>query len=394
MIINYVNLFGCLVLLVFPYLISSLGSSSLAIGTLIGVLFVLSIKLISGAHQYFSASRLFFVFMFLAVNIVVTSVYYNQIFVPVQFQSMLLLGLLFIFSESLARSLRYLDDVQARSYNFYVVGILLGSSLISMFNNFKFVLGPKSILYFSEPSLFSLAISPFLLYAILSANRLVCSSFLIIFIVETIYCESTVMLVLTSFCALIYIFRFSSSAYLKLAYLALLLIACNQYILSNNYYSSRIFLDDQNVSSLVYQRGVEASLVSLLSPPFIGVGFQMMSVRSPITLTVDKLEKLYLGQLNIHDGGTLGAKFVTEFGWMGLIVLIFFLFINVPELFFSLSKLSGKKALQGDYIYIACTISVFIQLFVRGSGYLGPSFVLSYLSIGFHPSIGWLRGKK
>jgi hypothetical protein len=87
----------------------------------------------------------------------------------------------------------------------------------------------------------------------------------------------------------------------------------------------------------------------------------------------------------------VAAKFITEFGWLSLPVLGYFLFSVFKAILSSIPRFSILPLAKDDAIFIACSLSTLVQLFVRGAGYLGPFVVLLYLVYGFMPKSGWLR---
>ena len=87
----------------------------------------------------------------------------------------------------------------------------------------------------------------------------------------------------------------------------------------------------------------------------------------------------------------MAAKFITEFGWLSLPVLGYFLFSVFKAILSSIPRFSILPLAKDDAIFIACSLSTLVQLFVRGAGYLGPFVVLLYLVYGFMPKSGWLR---
>ncbi|MEI6828818.1 MAG: hypothetical protein WCK64_03060 [Synechococcaceae cyanobacterium ELA445] len=361
------------------------------LGTLIGALLTLCFLLVRGASQKLKTSRIIFVYILLAGNIAGTSVYYQQIPSPVQIGAALIVGILLVFSELLGSTLERLSYAQLRRYSTWLVCSMLLCSVIAIATDIKFVPFQKSILYFSEPSHFALAISPFVLYVIMTSDVVLSHFILLMILVLSLALENVTLLLVFLLTALILLVRVGRGVYIRALFLALLAVAIGITALSQQYFLDRLTLDRTNLSSLVYLRGIEAAGATLSRPPFIGVGFQMMASRAPVTLAVEQLDAFDQGTLNANDGGFVAAKIITEFGWIGLFVMLYLLSCIVPALYSSVLMVSQGKAMKDDCLFIACSLSVMIQLFIRGSGYLGPFLVLTYLAYGFMPSTGWFR---
>jgi len=391
---NYVVVFGGVTILVLPFLLSSLGASSWTLGTLIGAVMTLAIVMTKGRNHLISMSKLALIFVVLVFNILGTSVYYQNFPVQVQIGGALIVGILLIFSETLGKSLARFSEDKLRKFLTWITFILLASSAIEIAIDAKFLSLPKAILYFREPSHFAVAIPPFIFYTILTSRGFTSIGISMLLLLESIVLENFTLLIVFLLTVLILLVRVSLSLYAKACLVLLLSLIISTTLLSEAYFFERFTLDRTNLSSLVYLRGLEAASSSLSRPPFIGFGFQMMGSRAPITLAVEQLDEFDVEYLNANDGGFVAAKFVAEFGWIGFFVLIYLIACLIPALFSSLLLTSKGLATKNDFIFISCSLSVFIMLFVRGSGYLGPFLILTYLSFGFMPSVGFFRSNQ
>ena len=372
-------------ILFLPFCLNTLGARSLSIGTLLGASVAFLFAILNGSRMRSPSSFLYFFIPTIAINILCTSIYYQQ--APSLEQCAgVFSGLLLIFFAGI---LAYqLDSIPIRRLNVFVnpvVYLIITLSFISLALKINTFTYSNSILYFSEPSHLAIALSPFSVYSILSTKirSSLCLAFSLLIL--AIWLQNTTLLALSIACSLILSLRFRLSIFFR-SLLALSLSLCFLLlILNSQYLVSRISLDPQNISSLVYLRGLQSSAASLARPPFVGVGLQMMASRAPSTPAVDLLNDYNLGDLNNSDGGFVAAKFLTEFGWLGLSLLIYSLARALRLFVFALKLSSQGMAAKSDIIFISCIVSVLIQLFVRGAGYLGPFLVLAVLAYHFRP---------
>ena len=372
-------------LAMFPYLFAALGASSLALGTLLGILLAVFIGLLVGARLRSPLNLLYFFTCAVSLNIIATSAYYWEWPSLQQVASTLFAAIFILYAGFIVSPLHSVSTLQlARLANSAVI-IAIALGIVSLVFEIHLLPLPKSILYFSEPSHFAIGLAPFILYTVL-ANRLKLSFCIAASTaVLGIGLENLTLLVLSLACLGIVVVRSRLSRLLLFA-VAFTLLSCSLFLLLNiEYYSSRILLDSNNISSLVFLRGYEASVASLTGPPFLGVGFQVMALRAPSSSASVSLDQLGLGDLNQNDGGFIAAKLLTEFGWPGLLVLVYLLAKCIPLLLNVLRLSCQGVATKSDNVFASCVVAVLIQLFVRGSGYLGPFLVLSALAYYFRP---------
>ena len=293
--------------------------------------------------------------------------------------------LLILYAELLTFFLCSSSTLQLNNYANFLVFMLIGLSIASLALGLDMLPYRKSILFFSEPSHFAIALSPFIVYTVLINKKLPTCFVVASVIILGVWLENLTLLLLSLISAIILMLRFPLGGLIRFILGCALILSFFLFSLSNEYFAGRVSLDTKNVSSLVYLRGFEASVASLSRPPFFGVGLQSMSKRAPSSDATDSLDKFNLGDLNNSDGGFVAAKILSEFGWPGLLGLSYFLVRSLPLLVYTLKLSSQDGASKSDNIFISCMVAVLIQLFVRGAGYLGPFLILAALAYYFRP---------
>jgi hypothetical protein len=382
---NYVLVIGGIALAILPYMLHSFGASSFALGTICSASLALLIALLSRHKLRLSFGLLYASMSIVLFNILCTSTYYQQYPSFQQLGSVFLAGVLILFAGLLANSLSSISSIQIKGCINFMVRAIIGLSLAAFALNFKILPFSKSILFFSEPSHLAMALTPFVIYAMLTNSKLSSLFWASSLFVLGLCLENLSLVILAMACTVILFLRFKLGIYIQAIVICSLISCFVLFSMTSQYYSSRILLESNNVSSLVYMRGYEAAVASLVRPPFVGVGLQMMALRAPSSPAQEMLDQLDLGGLNQNDGGFVAAKLVSEFGWPGFAALIYLLVQTFPMLIYTLRLSALGKASKGNNIFSSCMVAVLMQLFVRGSGYLGPFLVLAVLAYYFKP---------
>jgi len=160
-------------------------------------------------------------------------------------------------------------------------------------------------------------------------------------------------------------------------------------IRSDEYFYSRLsFVDASNLTSLVWLQGWESVFQGLVSTSGLGVGFQMMGLDQSFTTSLaQKIISIAGIQLNIHDGGFLFSKLVTEFGLVGLVVCFIYVRMLLRSIIFAVKNNRSKlasEALSGqakkEMLLQAFIVGFFVEMFFRGTGYfsIGVYLVMSF----------------
>lgn len=129
---------------------------------------------------------------------------------------------------------------------------------------------------------------------------------------------------------------------------------------------------------LVYLSGIERAFLNFITSYGLGIGFQQMGVNGEVGVYQQILADLDAPMLNIYDGSFISSKLISEFGFIGAIMCIFYLFI-----FFSiLSAFQKNKRYPPQYILAySFYMCFFIPLFIRGAGYINPYVFMLFSSI-------------
>lgn len=168
------------------------------------------------------------------------------------------------------------------------------------------------------------------------------------------------------------------------------------------YYVVRIDLSEENqhLSALAFKQGWEMAYLSLEKSFGLGVGFQQFGIVGGEAGINEAIAKLNEGEgLNRLDGGTVGAKFLGEFGILGVITLSVYLikFLSVARVIRSIAAGRVKSFDAQHIFFLSCFTTFTIDLFVRGTGYFSPSgflFVSSLADMGLRRFSGAENGLK
>ena len=141
-------------------------------------------------------------------------------------------------------------------------------------------------------------------------------------------------------------------------------------------------LETSNISSMVYLQGFQDAMENFYRTKGFGLGANMMGC-TPLP-EVPARDALYLldpvmQELNISDGSFIAAKLVSEFGALGIFILIFILI-------FVLYKLIEYKKIEYKYSMKSMQLCILFALmeivFIRSTGYFSGTFFLIFTVIG------------
>lgn len=130
---------------------------------------------------------------------------------------------------------------------------------------------------------------------------------------------------------------------------------------------------NDNLTALVYMQGFDDALMSLKQTYGFGLGFQMAGTNEP-SIYGEKIYDQVGKYLNRQDGGFLASKIVSEFGLLGLTIILSYLFYFFKYVRY-LKYYEINQELKYPYFYLAM-IGFFIEVFVRGIGYFSPQIYL------------------
>ena len=251
----------------------------------------------------------------------------------------------------------------------------------------------KAVFFFNEPSHFALVFLPFLLYmAVTSSLRkrllLVLLGYSMAFLLQSL----TLIIGCTIIAALTLSLR-------RLLYLAPFSVILILYIgVDLNYYSSRVSINNysQNLSMLVFLSGWERAFLNFEETFGLGVGFQQLGIIGSRGVMLELMRPLGADNLNLLDGGAVAPKFIGEFGLLGMVIILAYLFYFAKGVRW-LHDVSMSKIVTREYkrvFFISCFVMYSIDLFVRGIGYFSPSgflFIGSLMWIALNKSSNYFR---
>jgi hypothetical protein len=123
-----------------------------------------------------------------------------------------------------------------------------------------------------------------------------------------------------------------------------------------------------STSTLVWLKGWHLAYLNLIETFGLGIGFQQLGYTGAYSIISESIRSGTIGHvdLNIHDGGSLAAKMISEMGLLGVLFLIYSLMTFVLYL---------RRVSQWNYFWIAAFIGGLFELYIRGYGYFTLNFV-------------------
>lgn len=247
----------------------------------------------------------------------------------------------------------------------------------------------KFAFFFGEPSHFALSFLPFLLYVTVTARPRMKLPLLVLGYAIAVLLQSVTLIVGI---ALVTAIVLPLRRFLLLVPIAALTILLNLNPDTLYYFSSRVnlFNSSENLSALVFVSGWERAFLIFQETVGIGVGFQQFGIIGGRSETIELIRTLAGQDVSLLDGGLVASKFLGEFGFLGVTLLLAYL-VNFAKNARWLHKASMSEVAPRDYrrvFFLSCFVMYFIDLFVRGTGYFSPSGFL------FVASLIWLAERK
>ena len=371
------------------------GTSSMAVGVFfVSGLYIFMYIVSCAIHrqsQNLKAS-VFLVSVVLGVVIAhdVISFLLNDDFDYYRFWQTYLLLIFFLFGATFFVLLSHrLSDFHADYAVKLVFYVLLLSGVAGILNFSPFVpeAGGRSVLFFSEPSHFALSFLPFLLYMTVTANEKMKLLLILVGYATGLLLQNMTMVVGV---ILISVLVVPIKTFLLLTPVALLPFYFTD--MNIGYYSSRLVLSihSQNLSAMVHLSGLERAYLNFKETLGLGVGFQQFGIIGSRGEAMYFVEKLAGMESNLLDGGTMVSKFVGEFGFLGVIMLLVYL-VYFVKIAIWLNKVSVSNMASHYYkgiFFLSCFIMYCMDLFVRGTGYFSPTGFL------FVTSLIWIKRSK
>jgi hypothetical protein len=233
----------------------------------------------------------------------------------------------------------------------------------------------KVIFPFSEPSHFALAYAPFLMYATVQARGWQRLTFLLGAFAMSYLVQNLTLLIACVMASLVCV----RAKHLPLVFSVLGVGAAT---LDLSYFSARLDLgdDSENLSALVYLQGWQLMGESLVRSSYLGLGFQQLGEQPTEVLAAALIYRLSGLELNLSDGGFIGAKLVAEFGAAGLVVVALLGVVSLSAML-GLHREAvrvGRGSPAADVLARSIVASFFLDVYVRGTGYFSGTTLVFF----------------
>lgn len=308
--------------------------------------------------------------------------------------SLLVLSAMLVVAVSLRASLEFASErgirkvVQVATIVLVLIG-LLGAMVKFPFWNYD--LYSKPVFPFSEPSHYALFSAGFFYaFGVLHSFR-VQVLFVLVLALLSVSLESTILAVLAGGYYFLFLVARHGLGKWGVAISGLLLGSLLFVKGDFSYFVQRLTLrgDVSNLTALVYLQGWEQMLLSLKETSGIGYGFQNITKGS----IGDLSEQIYsvAGRYkNREDGGFLAAKVVSEFGLLGVIIVLNYVALLVRSLKCIIKTNLGDDRTRGvnsgyrsvlDMTAHAVIVAFAVEMFGRSFGYFSFGVLLLLIAV-------------
>lgn len=305
-------------------------------------------------------------FFFVLINVIATILLYGEQY---NFSRTLgSLGLMFIFLYSIfcfshyfiRQSKQNIDKLFKYLFYFFIVIVVLSPFTAMMFPKYA-----KPIFPYSEPSHMALFFAPVLCYNTLKADAKKRYIYILIGVAIALFVKNMTLLVAILIMS-IFIYNLYAVPILIVGGLMVFYFADIEYFMARLDFGNS---NTTNLSTLVYLKGFDLMKQGLIQTNGLGIGFQQLGYVEIESEIRDYIIKLTNGvDLNSNDGGFLAAKIVTEFGVMGILLLLFYLVLLVRS-WLVFRKIDVSQLKPYEMLFFASVITIFSELFFRGLGY-------------------------
>jgi hypothetical protein len=244
---------------------------------------------------------------------------------------------------------------------------------------------PKGIIPFREHSHYGLVAGS---YFMIVANRISARKYILVaanMLLLSLLLPNFTLLIFTCISLMV----FSINRGFKSILLIMMLGLCGLLIISNGvdfeYFVERWNNSSgENTTSLVWFQGVELAMENLKSSNGLGIGFQNLGVNGVLKTESGEIINLVAGvDLNLEDGGFLAAKLISEFGVVGLVIVIILIAVFVLWFINGIAS-ETRKMRRGDHhgtngIFFAMIASLFVELIFRGVGYFSVGLYMAFV---------------
>ncbi len=244
----------------------------------------------------------------------------------------------------------------------------------------------KPVFPFTEPSHFSLAFVPFLLYFAIGARGVQRLFWIVLGVALALQLQNMTLLAGTLLVALVCNLR-TAAVVLPIAVLAA------APFLDLYYFASRLDFspESDNLSTLVFVQGWQLIAESLQRSSFWGLGFQQLGIGGTDVQFAELIHVLMDTYVNLTDGGFTLSKLVSEFGLLGIALALLHLLATLRATERLRLHARGLQPLPAAQ-RLACAVVVgfTIELLVRGAGYFTGSSLLYAASLFYLLQTGGL----
>ena len=377
----------------------SFNTSSLAIGLLIASFLVLLIN--------------YELLVNLRIRPIILNIYFMVIFV------LLLSGVYFYLKEAitkplysigiilvifssfiLSKKIKKLDYSVLSNSILIIILLLLFLGWIKLFFTITcchYNLLEKPVFPFSEESHYALAIG-ILSAAYISTGKL----FWIVFIeinmlLLSFLFPNLTLLVFVFLNMMIALFRMNSKYFTLFMLLIPVfgILAIVGVISVSDYFSSRLnFEDTRNVTTLVFLQSWDMAYLNLMETDGLGLGFQMLGmIETSLSEYTTRIMVIAEKNLNLLDGGLLASKIISEFGIIGCMLIVYYLFFVVRFAFYSnktwmiINSINNTQLideLRKKLLVLSLVFGFSVEVFLRGYGYFSPGLFFVFVAIFYN----------
>lgn len=268
------------------------------------------------------------------------------------------------------------EEILKRSV-FYLFAFLCLIGIISILLQKTEIIHDKSMILFPEPSAFALVFIPIFSFCLYYTRG---GGVLLLYILSlgiALGIQNLTMLV--GIVISVFVMKKIKIRQTIVIFLGAWIFSMILSDLDISYYTSRLdFKNTTNLSVLVYLSGIERAFLNFITSYGLGIGFQQMGVNGEVGVYQQILADLDAPMLNIYDGSFISSKLISEFGFIGAIMCIFYLFI----FFRFYLRFKKNKRYPPQYILAySFYMCFFIPLFIRGAGYINPYVFMLFSSI-------------
>ena len=384
------------ILLLPSFIFVAFNSTSLAAGILATSLFILLLNYKSLIDFHISLLALS-LFLIVSISLFTTvSYFYIVESIPKPFYSMVIL-VVFLSAFILVQKISKISYKALSNSILLVILVLLALGWLKLFFiplccNYSML--EKPVFPFSEESHYALSIG-IIAVAYAFSGKLIWGLFIgINTLLLALFFPNLTLLIFSLLILFASLFRLKPIYFKSFILLipVLMIIVWTLFISSSEYFSSRLnFEDTNNLTALVFMQGWDMAYLNLVETNGLGLGFQMLgssaTYLSPLT---DEIVNITGKEFNLSDGGLLAAKVIAEFGVIGIIMIVSYIYFLLKFIFYG-NQIWLKISLSHDQQYIqelkkrllisGILFGFLVEVFLRGYGYFSPGVFLALVAM-------------